>query len=170
MTIRVGIGALALGAALLAGGAGARADDDDERDFRARLLSYEEVPSVSSTARGAFRARVSADEDTIEFDLRYDDLEGTTVTAAHIHLGQRDANGGVSAFLCGGGGKDPCPPSPGRVHGFITAADVIGPGAQGLAAGELDELLRAMRARVTYANVHTDKHPSGELRGQIRED
>jgi len=25
-----------------------------------------------------------------------------------------------------------------------------------------------MRAGKTYANVHTDKHPGGEIRGQVR--
>lgn len=160
---------LALTVLFLANASSVRADDD-ERSFRARLVPFEEVPSVSSTARGSFKAWVSRDDDTIEYDLRYEGIEGTTVVQSHIHLGQRDANGGVSAFLCGGGGKDPCPASPGRVHGFITAENVIGPGGQGIAAGELDELLRAMRAGVTYANVHTDKHPSGELRGQIRDD
>jgi hypothetical protein len=75
-------------------------------------------------------------------------------------------NGGVATFLCGGGGKPACPPS-GTVTGTISASDVIGPASQGIAAGELDALVRAMRHGVTYANVHTDKFPDGEIRGQI---
>ena len=47
------------------------------------------------------------------------------------------------------------------------AADVVGPAVQGIALGEFGELLRAMRKGVTYANVHSDKHPSGEIRGNI---
>jgi len=42
--------------------------------------------------------------------------------------------------------------------------------AQGIAAGEIAEIIRAMRAGVTYANVHTNKHPTGEIRGQLRTD
>ena len=70
--------------------------------------------------------------------------------------------------LSGGGGKPACPPAPAEVHGRIVAADVVGPAAQGIVAGELDELIRALRAGAAYANVHTDKQPSGEIRGQIR--
>jgi hypothetical protein len=40
----------------------------------------------------------------------------------------------------------------------------------GIAAGEFDEVLRAIRSGNTYANVHTNKHPGGEIRGQIRTD
>jgi hypothetical protein len=32
---------------------------------------------------------------------------------------------------------------------------------------EFDELLRAMRAGRTYVNVHSDKHPGGEIRGKL---
>jgi hypothetical protein len=53
------------------------------------------------------------------------------------------------------------------VEGTITLGDVIGPAGQGLAAMEFDELLRAMRAGKTYVNVHSDKHPSGEIRGGV---
>jgi hypothetical protein len=56
------------------------------------------------------------------------------------------------------------------VTGTILASDVGGPVAQGIAPGELAELLQAIRAGVTYANVHTNKHPSGEIRGAIEDD
>jgi hypothetical protein len=95
------------------------------------------------------------------------------VQQAHIHFGQRHTNGGISIFLCTNLGNGPagtqlCPPGPARIEGTATAADVIGPAGQGIAAGELDELIAAMRRGFTYVNVHTDKHPSGEIRGAIR--
>jgi len=34
--------------------------------------------------------------------------------------------------------------------------------------GGLDELIAAMRAGVTYANVHSQVSPGGEIRGQLR--
>jgi hypothetical protein len=89
-------------------------------------------------------------------------------TASHIHLGQKDVNGGVSVFFCGGGGRPACTPTSGSFTGTITAADVIGPAGQGIAPGEFAELLAALRAGETYVNVHTNKHPGGEIRGQIK--
>ena len=68
-----------------------------------------------------------------------------------------------------------CPSPGGTVEGDITAADVIGPGAtgtpptagQGIEAGNLAEILAAMRAGHAYANVHSTKWPGGEIRAQI---
>jgi hypothetical protein len=56
----------------------------------------------------------------------------------------------------------------GDVMGTITAAQVVGPAGQGIAAGEFEELVRAIKTGVTYANVHSTKFPGGEIRGQIR--
>ncbi len=72
-----------------------------------------------------------------------------------------------SAFLCGGGDKPPCTPTEGTIEGDIDAADVIGPGVQGITAGEMAELIRAMRKGYTYANVHTATNGPGLIRGQI---
>ncbi|MBI4258408.1 MAG: CHRD domain-containing protein [Thaumarchaeota archaeon] len=139
------------------------------RDFKADLNGFNEAPAVSTTGTGTFRAKLSQDEMSIEYELSYSGLEGTTTLAAHIHFGQKNVAGGVSAFLCGGGGKPDCTPTSGSVSGTITADDVIGPTAQGIAAGEFNELLRAMRGGLTYANVHSNKHPGGEIRGQIND-
>ena len=51
----------------------------------------------------------------------------------------------------------------------VTAADVIGPTGQGIAAGEFAEVLRAIRQGVAYANVHSMRNLGGEIRGQIRD-
>jgi hypothetical protein len=146
--------------------AGTLAQDGQDR-FTAELSGFEEVPSVSTDASGRFTARVagSGAQTTIEYELSYSGLSSPT-TAAHIHFAQRHVNGAVSAFLCGGGDKPTCPPE-GTVNGTIDAADVTGPDARGLAPGEIEELVRAMRAGATYANVHSQRFPDGELRGQI---
>jgi hypothetical protein len=122
---------------------------------------------VSSTGRGEWTARIRGD--SVEWELSYEGLEGTTTTASHIHLGQKDVNGGVSVFFCGAPAPAAaCTATSGHFSGTFTAADVIGPTAQGIAPGEFAELIRAIRAGKTYANVHTNKHPGGEIRGQVR--
>jgi hypothetical protein len=139
---------------------------DDRGKARATLTGYEETPStLSSPGRGEFRATIDEGNSEITYRLTYSGL--TAVSAAHIHLGQRATTGGVSAFLCGGGGQAPCPTSAGTVTGTIRPANVIGPAAQGIAAGEWNELVAAMRAGYTYANVHTAAFGGGEIRGQI---
>jgi hypothetical protein len=138
------------------------------RELKARLRGFQEVPSVSSAGSGEFHARISNDESSITYELKYSGLEAP-VTVAHIHFGQVGVNGGVSVFLCGGGNKPACPNS-GPVNGTIVANDVIGPAGQGIGPGQLGELIRAIRAGVTYANVHSTLFPGGELRGQIRDD
>lgn len=153
------------------------AADDKASHFKARLTGYQEVPSVSTVASGEFSAKISGDEQMIEFELTYSGLQGT-VLQAHIHFAQRSVNGGIVVWLCGTAtnpgpsGTQTCPQS-GTVTGTITAADVVASAtlSQQLDAGELAEVIAAMRAGVTYANVHTSpRSPGGEIRGQIRRD
>jgi CHRD domain-containing protein len=56
------------------------------------------------------------------------------------------------------------------VTGTIRPSDVVGPTGQGIAAGEFEELVAAIRAGRAYANVHSAKFPGGEIRGQINDD
>jgi CHRD domain len=142
------------------------------RNFEVELTGFEEVPAVSTVASGEFEARINRSEQRVDYRLSYEDLEAP-VLFAHIHIGQKDVNGGVTVFLCGGGTKPtPCPQS-GTVEDSFGPTDVVSsPQAtsQGLAAGEFDELIRAMRAGMTYANVHSQKFPGGEVRGQLNGD
>ena len=156
-----------IGALVLVGASLAVADDNGgkKRVKSERLSGYHEVPALSSSGTGSFRAEIAGNGQSIAYELRYSGL-ATAVSAAHIHFAQRDVNGGVSAFLCGGGGKPACPAS-GTVTGTIVAADVVGPAAQGIAAGELAELIAAIRAGRTYVNVHTAAYPGGEIRAQL---
>jgi hypothetical protein len=137
-----------------------------ESQFRAKLIGFQEVPAINTT--GHARLRLSMSDTEMTFRLDYADLSGPPLVA-HIHVGQRSVNGGVSVFFCGGGGKPACPASPaGSVSGTITAANVVGPVAQGYDPGDLAPLEKAIRAGVAYANMHTTKFPGGEIRGQIK--
>lgn len=161
--------AIAVAAPLLACAASTAVGDEDR--YRLRLTGYEEVPALSTTGSARFRARVSRHEDEIDYVLSYADLVGN-VTQAHVHFGQLSVNGGISFFLCtnlgnGPAGTQPCPPAPATVSGTIRAADVVGPGGQGIAAGELAEIIAAIRAGIAYVNVHSTTYPAGELRAQF---
>jgi len=162
--------ALFIGLLVLAAGVG-RAET-----IQATLTGYQEVPPVSTPARGEFRGAISRNDDAIDYELSYSGLQGT-VTQAHIHFGQRSVNGSIVVWLCQTatnpspvGGTPFCPVS-GTVAGTITAADVIAAStaSQRILAGELAEVIAAIRAGAAYVNVHsTPLTTGGEIRGQIR--
>jgi hypothetical protein len=156
------------GSAALAGG-----DEIQGGSFVREVLSgYQEDPAVlSTTGTGTFRAVINARAQEISYRLSYENLTGN-VAQAHIHFGGRHQSGGISVFLCtnnanGPAGTQLCPAAPATITGTIRPADVIGPAGQGIAAGEFAELLAAMRAGVTYVNVHSSVYPAGEIRAQI---
>jgi hypothetical protein len=159
------LGAAGVSAAAVAGG---------RAGFSADMTSFEEVPALVTPGVGSFRAEINRSGTEIRWREHYETLEGK-VTQSHIHIGQRGVAAGISVFLCtnlgnGPAGTQACPDPPATISGTIRAADVIGPAGQGVAAGEFGDLVRAMRAGVTYANVHSDLYPTGEIRGQIGSD
>jgi hypothetical protein len=168
LRVKLAIGVAALGVVVITAAAVA----GDRGRIQTKLTGYEETPlTISTPGNGTFRAKVMRGGDAINYELRYANLEGA-VQQAHIHFGQEAISGGISAFLCtnlgnGPAGTQACPPAPARITGTITADQVIGPAGQGIAAGELDELLSAIRVGAAYANVHTSTYPSGEIRGQF---
>jgi hypothetical protein len=137
-----------------------------------QLSGYHETPlALSTTGNGLFRVQIDEGRQEIAYELSYAGLEGD-VSQAHIHFGSPSQSGGISVFLCSNLGNGPagtqaCPAAPASVSGIITAADVIGPGAQGISAGEFVELIDAIRAGSTYVNVHSAKYPTGEIRAQL---
>jgi|EndMetStandDraft_7_1072992.scaffolds.fasta_scaffold122867_1 CHRD domain-containing protein len=173
----VGVAALAVAAFALAGGSGAGFNHLSEQ-----LIGYQEVPALSTTGHATFTADVSKDGQSVDWQLSYADLEGT-VTQSHIHFGQRSVNGAIIVFLCSNLGNGPagtqaCPAAPATISGTFDAGDVLcggcapapgNPFGQGIGAGEFEELIRAIDAGKTYANVHTTRWPGGEIRAQLNE-
>jgi CHRD domain-containing protein len=173
---------------LIVGPASAAQASDDK--VVTRLSGYNEVHfiadppalrgAVSSPARGTFEARINDREDVIEYELTYEGLT-TDVTQAHIHFGQRHTVGNIVVWLCQTAAvpappavaalTPTCPgPTQGKVTGTITPAQVLAATGQGIAAGEFDEVVAAIRAGRAYANVHSTTFPPGEIRGQINHD
>jgi CHRD domain-containing protein len=167
-------GLAALAFATLGAGSLMAGDDGGQTKFvvRAGLIGFQEVPAVSTVARGTFLAEIDTAANTITFKLRYDPLEGT-VTQSHVHFGQTSVNGGISFFLCSNLGNGPagtqlCPAGPAEVTGVITPDLIIGPLGQGIEPAAFAEIVEAMRNGTAYANVHSSKWPGGEIRGQLR--
>jgi hypothetical protein len=151
---------------------------DSSRVKAERLVGGNENPPVVSEGSGMFRAWFR--HDGIAFRLRYDVAsEDSDITQSHLHIANPGTNGGIAVFLCTNLGNTPmgatmraCPPSPGVVTGSIVMEDVQqvtagDPPVAIIAAGDLEGLKRLISQGSVYANVHTDAHGSGEIRGQL---
>ena len=161
--------------ATVAGGSAAVADNETDavqNTLAVQLSGYQEDPLVlSTTGRGLFLARIDDRKQEITYRLSYTGLEGA-VTQAHIHFGGRAQSGAVVVFLCtnlgnGPAGTQACPPAPATITGTIRPGDVLTAGTSGITAGQFDEFVAAIRAGVTYANVHSMMWPGGEIRAQL---
>lgn len=155
----VGLGGLAFS------GSGVVAARGRDRTFRTHLSGENEVPAVETKAQGQAKFRLNKAGEELSYKLVVANIEN--VLMAHIHLGGRDENGPVVAWLYP---EDGPPPEliEGRFDGVlaedvITDEDLVGP----LAGESLDELIEEMEDGNTYVNVHTTAHPAGEIRGQI---
>jgi hypothetical protein len=132
--------------------------------------------AISTPASGNFRAIINENARTIDYELSYEGLRAP-VTQAHIHFGQRHTVGGIVVWFCqttinpapaSVASVTPFCPQEGTVTGIITPDQVLAQNAQGFAAGDFDELVRAIRNRAAYANVHSTLFTPGEIRGHIR--
>jgi CHRD domain-containing protein len=113
--------------------------------FKAAINVAQVVPHPKGTnagASGTFKATLTGT--TLKWTLTYSHLTGPAV-AAHIHLGARGKNGIALVALCG-----PCK-SP----------------LSGSANSVTDDVAALMSKGGAYVNVHTDKNPEGEIRGEI---
>jgi hypothetical protein len=146
------------------------------RFYSTALSGGDEVPSVSTAARGSLILDIDEAAQQIRYELSYQNLS-SPVAQAHIHFAQPGVNGGIFIWLCQatsapapglGINPPPCPQS-GSVGGVIGTNDVIATAAtQQLGAGEFQEAVAAIRAGLAYANVHTATSPGGEIRGQLK--
>lgn len=140
--------------------------------FQAKLQGFSEVPSISSTGTGSFRATLSDDGTSLSYTLSFSGLSAP-VTQSHIHFGQQHTNGAIMVFLCQtASNPDPTGLAPqcvnaGTVEGTITSANIIQAGGQGIGNGEFAEFVLALKGSSGYANVHTTTFPTGEIRGVV---
>ncbi len=124
-------------------------------------LSGKEVPAVKTPARGEAVFKLAKGGTELSYDIRVKGIEG--VTSAHIHYGKMGENGEPVANLFTG------PEKAGKfsgnlIKGVITDKDLYGE----LQGKTMDDLVKMIKAGELYVNVHTEKHPDGEIRGQIK--
>ena len=157
--------------------------DGGKSTFTTNLTGYQETPAtINSSGSGEFAAKISKDGSEIEYVLTYRNLT-TNVAQAHIHFGRPGLSGSIVLFLCTNLAPPAnvpvppaCPQAPvgggaATVSGTLTAANMISPTSlsQGLDAGAAGfaEVVAGIRYGAAYANVHTAKIPSGEIRGAL---
>ena len=109
----------------------------------AKLAARGEVPApkAAASATGLFTASLSGR--SLTWRLTFSHLTGRAL-ASHIHLGKAGVAGPVVVPLCG-----PCVSG---VHRQVTVSAKV---------------RTALLARGAYVNVHTEKNPAGEIRGQV---
>src|SRR5262245_18835622 len=199
MTRFVRIFVAAVGLLVLAVPMMGSADDDrhdNDRRIRTDLSGFNDVVgpnlgvgAVFSTGSGQLKLKIDRRNREIEYELSFDfpDAADTPtlgtqfVNQGHIHFGQRHTTGGIPVWLCQSADSPAppavaadtpmCPSPGGTVTGTITPAKVLALAAQGFPAGEegFDALLEALRTGTAYGNVHTDRFPAGEIRGQLND-
>jgi hypothetical protein len=143
--------------------------------------------AIFSTGNGQLTLKINKQSREIAYELTYafPDAAATPlvgaqfVNQAHLHFGQKHTTGGINVWLCQSADNPApaavlattptCPSPSGTVTGSITPAKVLALAGQGFPAGELgfDALLDAIRSDAIYGNVHTDRFPPGEIRGQV---
>ena len=152
-------------AVLIANLIAAPAANSQTEHFSASLFGDNEVPPINTAGTADFQMTIGS---TITFSLTFSGLSSNLIFS-HLHFAPTKVAGGVMIFLCGGGGQPACPAAThGTITGTITAANVTGPTNQGIAPGDLNSALEAVRDGVSYANMHTTMFPACEIRGQVR--
>ncbi len=129
--------------------------------FGASLSGSDAVPRVKTTARGEAVFKLAKNGTELTYKLTVSGIEN--VTAAHIHLGKQGKSGPPVVGLFAG------PTKTGKfsgvlAQGVITRKELLG----SLSGKPVASLVKLIRSGDTYVNVHTDAHPEGEIRGQIR--
>ena len=109
------------------------AADDRDRDrgnrIRASAGRHQRSPRrINRRVRAASRPRSASDGESIDYELSFSGLQGI-VAQSHIHIAQKDVNGGIVLWLCQGTSRAPASvaaltpecPQEGTVSGTLTA-------------------------------------------------
>lgn len=132
-----------------------------EKDFSAKLAGKDEVPSVKTKANGKVKIKLSEDGTSLNYKLEVKNI--VNVNAAHIHRGMKGKNGPPVVNLFTGPKKE------GKFSGSLSEGTITDKDLSGDLMGKtLNDLVQLIKAGDAYVNVHTDAHPDGEIRGQLK--
>jgi len=122
---------------------------------RATLNGKSETPKSNSKGTGTATFTIASNGKSIKYTLSAKNLTGPVI-AAHVHFGKKGKAGPVIIPICPKACKLP-------KKGTLTSKNFTkAAGVKNFAAA-----VKAMKAGNTYVNIHTQKHPAGEIRGQI---
>jgi CHRD domain-containing protein len=150
------------------------------QNFHAKFSGFNELGALNaetgailSKGQATIALKLNKQLKTLNYTLTYSNLEAP-ITQAHIHFGKVHVPGGIFLFLCSNLGNGPagtplCPPS-GTVSGMLTGGSVLAVPGQNITAGDFDAVTDILLSNSAYANIHTQRFPAGEIRGQIRRD
>ncbi len=114
--------------------------------FTASLSGSQSVPPAVSNGTGTAWAVLNMSSKSLTYRVTYAELD-STFTAAHFHLGAAGVNGPV-------------------VHPITST--FIGNTASGTWSNIPDTLITALMKGDIYINIHSEKYPAGEIRGQLK--
>jgi hypothetical protein len=127
--------------------------------------------AILTAGTGKFALDLDTTGQTATYSLTFSKLT-SLATMALIHFGQRHVPGGILIWLYQTtvmrspvAGTPFCPRSGGTGRGTITAKDVVSISGENVIAGDFDARVEALRSNTAYANVHSVRLPTGEIRG-----
>ncbi|MCC6346891.1 MAG: CHRD domain-containing protein [Nitrospirales bacterium] len=126
----------------------------------AKLTGDEVVPPVKTDAKGEATLHMDKDGKKLDYTVTASNIEN--VTAAHIHMGKKGENGPPVAPLTVEKKKGKT--SGTIAKGALSAKDLMG----SLKGKTLHDLITEIENGNAYVNVHTEKYPDGEIRGQLK--
>ena len=137
----------------------AYAQTPETEAFSAMLSGGEEVPPVDTATTGVASFAWNGGQ-SVKYDLNVTGMD--KVTAAYIHNAAKGQNGDAIVTLF----KADSPTS--QISGNLANGTITPSNLEGQMQGALfRDFIKALETGETYVNVHTEKIPNGEIRGQI---